>query len=131
MTRIDPLLVALYGGVLCSIVVAVTMFKLSERLKAGKPKSAFATMAAAMVGMFAGAILLITAIEAPTEIGAKDYAMLLTTMTARPEMSKAFKAAMRDGKITELELHRIEAGFPPIERGQMRGVAQIVARDIP
>lgn len=131
MNQTDPLLITLYAGVACSVVVAVVGLVLAHRLKAKHHNLSFLVSLVASMGMFAGVFMLASAIEAPTEITANEYAMLLTTLSARPELAKPFKASMRDGRVTQLELRRMRAGFPMVERDSMRGVAQIVARDLP
>lgn len=131
MKSIDPLLMTLYAGIACSIVVTVVGIVLGRRLRPGHHVLGFVVTVAGCLGLLAGGIMTGAAIEAPREIDADEYAMLLTTLTARPEMARPFKAAMRDGRITRLELRRITAGFPMVELNSMRGVAQIVARDLP
>lgn len=131
MKSIDPLLMTLHAGIACSIVVAAVGIVLGRRLKTKHHVLGFVATVMGCIGVLAGGIMFGAALDAPSEIDADEYAMLLTTLSARPEMAKPFKAAMRDGRITRLELRRIKAGFPMVELDSMRGVAQIVARDLP
>jgi hypothetical protein len=130
MNRMDPLMLHLYTGIICSLVVAAVCLVLWNRTKHVRPILSSAPLIVGAFSLFAGVTLASKAIEAPREITAEEYSMLLTTMSARPEVGRPFKAAMRDGRITNLELHRISGAFPPIGRNEMRGVAQIVARDV-
>lgn len=130
MNSMDPLMVALYAGAICALVVTAVCFVLWNRTRHAKPMLSTIPFLAGGMAALAGVALTSIAIEAPEEISAEEYSMLLTTMSARPEVGKPFKAAMRDGRITNLELHRISGTFPPVGRNEMRGVAQIVARDV-